>query len=45
MRAILLGLMLTLALIPPGTGAIPSDCVGAHSDYKAVFPYLGDPHQ
>src|SRR2546428_5177441 len=27
-----------------GTGAIPSDCVGAHSDYKAVFPYLGDPH-
>jgi len=27
-----------------GTGAIPSDCVGAHSDYTANFPYLGVPH-
>ena len=27
-----------------GTGAIPSDCVGQHSDYQQVFPYLGNPH-
>jgi hypothetical protein len=26
------------------TGAIPSDCVGAHTDYLAKFPYLGVPH-
>jgi hypothetical protein len=26
-------------------GAIQRDCVGAHSDYKAGFPFLGDPHQ
>jgi hypothetical protein len=25
-------------------GAIPSDCVGAHSDYQSKFPYLGNPH-
>jgi hypothetical protein len=25
-------------------GAIPSDCVGAHTDYRATFPYLGSPH-
>jgi len=25
-------------------GAIPSDCVGAHSDYLGSFPYLGNPH-
>jgi Domain of unknown function (DUF4331) len=25
-------------------GAIPSDCVGPHSDYLATFPYLGMPH-
>jgi hypothetical protein len=25
-------------------GAIPSDCVGAHADYLAKFPYLGTPH-
>lgn len=25
-------------------GAIPSDCVGAHTDYLAKFPYLGAPH-
>jgi len=37
--------LVTGGLLTPGTGAIPSDCVGAHSDYKAVFPYLGDPHQ
>lgn len=27
-----------------GTGGIPSDCIGPHADYKASFPYLGDPH-
>jgi hypothetical protein len=27
-----------------GTGAIPSDCVGPHSDYLSSFPYLGVPH-
>jgi hypothetical protein len=26
------------------TGAIPTDGVGPHSDYKSVFPYLGTPH-
>ena len=26
------------------TGGVPSDCVGAHSDYLAVWPYLGVPH-
>jgi hypothetical protein len=26
------------------TGAIPSDCVGPHTDYLAKFPYLGRPH-
>jgi hypothetical protein len=26
------------------TGAIPSDCVSAHTDYQSVFPYLGEPH-
>jgi hypothetical protein len=25
-------------------GAIPSDCVGPHSDYMSKFPYLGTPH-
>ena len=25
-------------------GAIPSDCVGPHSDYMDAFPYLGRPH-
>jgi hypothetical protein len=25
-------------------GAIPSDCVGPHTDYLAKFPYLGTPH-
>jgi len=25
-------------------GAIPSDCVGAHSDYLGSFPFLGIPH-
>lgn len=25
-------------------GAIPSDCVGAHTDYRSSFPYLGAPH-
>ena len=25
-------------------GAIPSDCVGPHSDYQRTFPYLGNPH-
>lgn len=27
-----------------GTGGIPSDCVGAHTDYLSAFPYLGNPH-
>jgi len=27
-----------------GNGAIGSDCVGAHDDYRARFPYLGKPH-
>ena len=27
----------------PGTGAIPSDCVGAHT-YLSVFPYVNVPH-
>jgi hypothetical protein len=26
------------------TGAIPSDCVEAHTDYRGTFPYLGEPH-
>jgi hypothetical protein len=26
------------------TGGVPSDCVGAHTDYKSTFPYLGTPH-
>jgi len=26
------------------TGAIPSDCVDAHTDYQGTFPYLGEPH-
>jgi hypothetical protein len=26
------------------TGAIGSDCVGPHDDYRARFPYLGKPH-
>jgi hypothetical protein len=25
-------------------GAVPTDCVGAHGDYQASFPYLGQPH-
>lgn len=25
-------------------GAIPSDCVGPHTDYLSRFPYLGSPH-
>lgn len=25
-------------------GAIPSDCVAAHSDYSTSFPFLGKPH-
>ncbi len=27
-----------------GTGGVPSDCVGPHSDYLPSFPYLGLPH-
>jgi hypothetical protein len=27
-----------------GDGAIGSDCVGPHDDYRASFPYLGEPH-
>ena len=27
-----------------GDGAIGSDCVGAHDDYRNSFPYLGEPH-
>lgn len=27
-----------------GTGAIPSDCVGPHTDYMSAFPYLGKAH-
>ena len=27
-----------------GTGAIPRDCVGPHSDYLNRFPYLGEAH-
>jgi uncharacterized protein DUF4331 len=27
-----------------GSGAIGSDCVGAHTDYLSNFPYLGEPH-
>lgn len=26
-------------------GAVPSDCVGPHSDYLSAFPYLGEPHR
>jgi hypothetical protein len=26
-------------------GLLTTDCVGAHSDYSAAFPYLGVPHQ
>jgi len=35
-----------LGLFPErdATGAIPSDCVGPHSDYQASWPYLGIPH-
>ncbi|HEY8092621.1 MAG TPA: DUF4331 family protein, partial [Acidimicrobiales bacterium] len=25
-------------------GAVPSDCVSAHTDYLSAFPYLGLPH-
>jgi hypothetical protein len=25
--------------------AVPSDCVGPHSDYLKSFPYLGPPHK
>ena len=25
-------------------GAVPTDCVGPHTDYQTVFPYLGAPH-
>jgi len=25
-------------------GAVPSDCVGPHTDYLDSFPYLGEPH-
>jgi hypothetical protein len=25
-------------------GAITSDCVGPHDDYRSSFPYLGEPH-
>lgn len=25
-------------------GGIPTDCVGPHGDYRASFPYLGNPH-
>ena len=28
----------------PGAGAIPSDCVGKHTDLLTRFPYLGNPH-
>jgi hypothetical protein len=27
-----------------GVGAVPTDCVGPHSNYMDSFPYLGDPH-
>jgi hypothetical protein len=27
-----------------GTGGVPSDCVGAHTDYQSTWPYLGIPH-
>ena len=27
-----------------GVGAIPSDCVAAHTDYTSSFPFLGKPH-
>jgi Domain of unknown function (DUF4331) len=27
-----------------GNGAIGSDCVGPHTDYRRTFPYLGEPH-
>jgi hypothetical protein len=27
-----------------GTGGVPSDCVGPHTDYQASWPYLGVPH-
>ncbi len=27
-----------------GTGAIPTDGIGAHTDYLSSFPYLGTPH-
>lgn len=26
------------------TGAVTTDCVGAHGDLSAAFPYLGNPH-
>jgi len=25
-------------------GAVPSDCISAHSDYLSTFPYVGAPH-
>ena len=25
-------------------GAVPTDCVGPHTDYLSAFPYLGTPH-
>ena len=25
-------------------GAVAGDCVGAHSDYRSTFPYLGAAH-
>jgi hypothetical protein len=35
-----------LGLFPErdGTGGVPSDCVGPHSDYQSTWPYLGIPH-
>jgi hypothetical protein len=35
-----------LGLFPErnGTGGVPSDCVGPHSDYQSSWPYLGIPH-
>jgi hypothetical protein len=27
-----------------GNGAIRTDCVDAHTDYRSTFPYLGEPH-
>jgi hypothetical protein len=25
-------------------GLVSTDCVGPHTDYRSVFPYLGAPH-